>query len=400
MQHRNVAEIRHLVRENLRLNSEVLQVSRKALQVSNQLLQVSYKISERLDRVETELRAQTHAMDTTNRVLSEIAQTLQNPRAVEAAERARIAANNIAEAQSMSESRAKRLLDEAFDLLTESLEIHPFDHKANFDLAWLYQFYKHDLAQAEAFYDTAVLRALKKDAPFAVFALRHLAEVRSQRGDVKGALEALQEAREVKNTEQVSIELGRCLVRDGQDEHALGLLSGVLGRSTDYFEVLLLDPIIGQSPTVLRMLEDRLQDVKDRLLQDMLRYFEPDYTQPVYTWYRHKLFGGEADSKVHGSELDRTDLDDLKETLWANADRALAGITYKDLVENRGTHFDELKRINRDARLDVIEHACEDGRVHTFYSHGVGRKELLRVQYAVENPFSDIERVPSRQVTA
>ena len=232
--------------------SDIAYSVRQGTQLNAELLNVNYRISDNLDEIARYTYENHQQIRKTNEILNEILATLKNPNSTAASEKARIAAQNIAEAKQMSEKRAKRLLDEALELLVESVSISPFDYKAHFDLGWLYSFYMNDLKNAEKAFDNAVLRSIQKDPSFAVFSLRHLADTRQMLGDNSGALEAIEEAVELRSGDvyQTRLEYGQHLIHSAKEKKAASEIENLIGDNNSYFDIAITDPILSSCELV------------------------------------------------------------------------------------------------------------------------------------------------------
>ena len=182
------------VRQDLQRTQQVFEVG--ISQINATLVDTNGAIRDGFQQIAQGVTRQIELHQKSYDVLQGILGTLQTPRATEAAEWARLAADNMRQALQMSnESRSKRLLDEAVELLEKSLEIHGFDAKAHFDYAWLCRNYLNQAEDARKHFDTAALRAMGHEKQFAVFALRNAASVCHELGDHTAAVEATTEAR-------------------------------------------------------------------------------------------------------------------------------------------------------------------------------------------------------------
>jgi hypothetical protein len=82
-------------------------------------------------------------------------------------------------------------IQSAQDLLKCAIEKNPKNYQARFDLAWLALFYLYDYDSAEYHFLLAAQTAQKNNHLFALFAQRHLAKARYEKGDYQGAESAM-----------------------------------------------------------------------------------------------------------------------------------------------------------------------------------------------------------------
>jgi len=320
---------------------------RLGLEYNAQILETNYRISTQLDDISQTAYEQCKEIRNTNRILEEILSTLKSPKAVEAAEKARMASQNIAEAKDMNQERAKRLLDEAHDLLVKSIEISPFDYKAHFDLGYLYSFYHNDLESAENSFDTAVLRSLKKDRGFAVYALRHLADTRKNQGKYPEATEALEEAYELNAGDmyQTRFEYAQSLVLNKEEtkaeDHVLSLVSG----NNEYFDNCAVDPILLKISSLRKKLEhlyDSRFEQNSKNLKSACSWWENKF----FHMKIKKIFGRTGYKNFKVTEPEQKDL----QTKISNSiDKDLIQFSYKELRDES-----KLDKVKEDAK-DVWE---------------------------------------------
>lgn len=195
-------------------------------------------LNDGINAIISEISIQNETLSESKKILSDILDGIKNPRAVEASEKARQAANNMSDACHLGDSdRSGRLFDEAIDLLKQSIEINDYDYKAHFDMGWLCFYYLNDPKKAEYHYDTAVLRSIRKDVGFATFSLRHLAETRIILQDYNGALKAISEACELSNNSnnECLYEFIKILFLNNNDEDANKHFRILIQRNGAYF---------------------------------------------------------------------------------------------------------------------------------------------------------------------
>ena len=190
-----------------------------------------------------EIVAQRNTLENSNQLLGEMLESIKNPRAVEAAEKARQAHTNILDAKNLSKDRAKRLLDEAVSLLDESVKINSYDYKAHFDLGWLYSFYLNDLKKAEDHFDTAVLISISHDKDFAIYALRFLADTYKLLRSADRALASINEALELDEEQSLDTqyEQVKYLINTGKTTQAVEILEQIIKEDAIYYTQTLLD---------------------------------------------------------------------------------------------------------------------------------------------------------------
>jgi tetratricopeptide (TPR) repeat protein len=251
--------------------SDIATATWQGARLNSEILNINYKINGNLEEIAKYAYENHNAIRNTNEILSQILDTLKNPTAVSASEKARIASQNIVEAKSMKEERACKLLDEAIEYLEEAISISPVDYKAHFDLGWVYSFYKEDLNKAEQCFDNAVLRSIQKDKGFAVFALRHLADTRQMLGSRDAALEAIEEAVELQAGDvlQTKIEYAQHLINSEDHDKAKSVIKDVIQSYEQAFDVVYTDPIISGSKIISSALEDALQKQKEAVKESL-----------------------------------------------------------------------------------------------------------------------------------
>lgn len=199
-------------------------------------------------------------------VLQEILGTLQNPRAAEAGEWARLAADNMRQALQMTnESRSKRLLDEAVELLEKALQIHDFDAKAHFDYAWLCRNYLKRPEEAKRHFDTAALRAMGHEKQFAVFALRNLASVCHDLGEHDAALEAITEAQGLLESphSQLQLECARALLACGRVDDCTEMLRSEISKEPIQYELIVGMTDLSSADPVASLLNDLFEAAQE-----------------------------------------------------------------------------------------------------------------------------------------
>ena len=82
-------------------------------------------------------------------------------------------------------------IQSAQHLLQRAIQKNPKNYQAQFDLAWLALFYLHDYDCAEQHFLLVAQNAQKSNHLFALFAQRHLAKARYEKGDYQGAESAM-----------------------------------------------------------------------------------------------------------------------------------------------------------------------------------------------------------------
>ena len=215
-----------------------------------------------------ELVRQNGYLTESNQLLKELLQSIQNPKAIEAAEMANQARTNIQDAKELSKDRADRLLSEAMSLLDESISINDYDYRAHFDLGWLYAFYKNDLEKAQYHFDTSVLRSIKRDKHFAALALRHLADSQWLQKKTDEAITSIEEAEDLENSDNL----------ETRYEHVRYLVSNNDGgnASTKLIDIIKSNPVYyvqARSDGVL-VGDDQVTSALDGLKNEKLRFLE------------------------------------------------------------------------------------------------------------------------------
>ncbi|MES9905314.1 MAG: hypothetical protein ABW168_21890 [Sedimenticola sp.] len=207
-----------------------------------------------------EMLTQRRVLEDSQQILKEMLDAIQNPNAIEASEKAKQGSSNIIDAKDLSKDRADRLLSEAVELLKESIGINDYDYKAHFDLAWLYSFYLNDLEKAEYHFDTATLRSINKDKKFAAYSLRHLADTRKLLGRIDGALDAITEAEDLENGEnlETKYEHARYLVALNKDDEAVEKLKDIVEKNPVYYVQIENEPEFTNKSKISMMLNELL----------------------------------------------------------------------------------------------------------------------------------------------
>lgn len=253
------------IRQQLQSTEQTFKVG--VAQINAALDDVNSSIRNGLEAVAEGVTRQIELHQQSYNVLQDILGTLKTPRATEAGEWARLAADNMRQALNMTnESRSKRLLDEAVELLEKALEIHDFDAKAHFDYAWLCRNYLNRPEAARKHFDTAALRAMGHEKCFAVFALRSAASVCHDLGDHAAALEAIEEARTLSEepSSRLELEYAKCLIASGQIANAIDILRPAIARDPiQYYQVLVQDDLSSDSG-VLNLLSNLNEDELER----------------------------------------------------------------------------------------------------------------------------------------
>ena len=250
----------------------------ESLKINAKILNINYQISNTLDSIAELTFNNYQQVKKTNDILKEILETLKNPNAIVANEKARLASQNIIDAKSLSEERSAKLLDESLKFLEEAISINPVDYKAHFELGWLYSFYKNDFIKAEECFDNAVIRSLNNDKVFAVFALRHLADTRQNLGLSKKALIAIQEAVDLNTGDifQTNFEYIQHLVKDGNVSEAKKIIISIIDSDPKIFQIAITDPVLRESDSLIKSIES-MKENKIKKLETSINKVINDY---------------------------------------------------------------------------------------------------------------------------
>ena len=287
-----------------------------------------------IQSMSNELLQQKKILENSNSVLNEILESIKNPRAIEAKEKANQASENIKDALSLEKSRAERLLDEAITLLEESIKINDYDFKAHFDLGWLYSFYKNDYEKAEYHFDTSVLRSISNDKKFAAFSLRHLADTKYHSGNIEGAIKAVAEAEKIEENKnlETTFEYARYLVEAGKDNVASIKIESIIKQNPIHFALTEKEIDVNNHPSIQTCLKNLTEKKRNK----------------------HKSTVKNKNSRLKNKYHDALDIEDIKNYLETKKNefyKRIINANYFQLAsytENTFNVKDKKWRTNRD----------------------------------------------------
>ncbi len=255
-------EIRHVIYEGFRESLQLQLDAQVTTEAGFQQLQSTFQdvggaISDGFDRLCSGLEDQLAEHRKSYELLQEVLGTLKNPRATEAAECSRQAADNIRLAiGTRRKDRVERLLNEAVELLEKALEISDFDAKSHFDYAWLCRNYLDKPREAMEHFDTSALRAMAHEKRFAAFALRNFSAVAASLGEPEKSIEALEEAVGLFSEPPaiIRIELARYALAADREELAVSVLRDLISSDSLAFSLAQADPDLAASESVSSLL--------------------------------------------------------------------------------------------------------------------------------------------------
>ncbi len=175
------------------------------------------------------------------------------------------ASKQLAESLGMNAAAAQQRLLLAEHMLKDALHVNYYDYRARFELGWMYQFLCGRLTDAEFHFNLAAHQAQKQDPEFAVFILRHLADVRYGLKNVSGAIESMLQVLHGQQQPDVEYryELARYLAAAGDVNAATQHLAQIVACSPIYYVQAQVEPDFVQQEAVSVMLRDlRVTHVK------------------------------------------------------------------------------------------------------------------------------------------
>lgn len=152
-------------------------------------------------------------------------------------------------------------------LLKNALEVNNDNHRAHFELGWVYLFMLGKLPEAAFHFGQAAHLAQAVDPTFAAFALRHQADAYYGMQDAGNALEAATAA--LRNTQQPDLEnlyeCSRYLAAAGDDEAAARKLIQVVEHSPIYYVQAQVEPDFSAADEIRYVLRDLRTDKVKRI---------------------------------------------------------------------------------------------------------------------------------------
>lgn len=143
-------------------------------------------------------------------------------------------------------------------MLKDALNVNYHDYRARFELGWMYLFLCGRLQEAEFHFNLAASQAQVRDPSFAVFVLRHLADVRYGLRDFGGAVEAALHVLHLHPSPDVEYryELSRYMAAAGETNSATQQLAHIVAGSPIYYVQAQAEPDFAQQPEITGMLRD------------------------------------------------------------------------------------------------------------------------------------------------
>lgn len=329
IQNQSLSNIEQYIQFGIVSNAKNLQ------SINKNLSNINLNISLGFENIANNLRKTTDLLNNSNLILKGILEALITPETTKAKEKARLANQNIKDALNLRSDRAKILLDEAEDLLKESIKISPFDFRAHFDLGYLYSFYRRNFKKAEKNFNNAVLRSLSKDSNFATYSLRHLADARKHLGNLDSALSAIQEAYEINGSDyQIQFEYVQYLILNNLIDKANDLVCDLVGKNPNYFDISLTDPIIATENEILNNLfalrNEKIENSTNSLIE---KYQENWNNKYVHTTLKN-LFG-KIKKDYSNIKLNDTDKYQIESFITREIEEKVNELTYNDLHHNK-----------------------------------------------------------------
>ncbi|MBU0656572.1 MAG: hypothetical protein KJ914_15735 [Gammaproteobacteria bacterium] len=178
-------------------------------------------------------------------------------------EREDFASKKLAESLDFQGSDADKQVLVAECLLKNSLEVNSQNHRAHFELGWIYLFMLGKLPQAAFHFGQAAQLAQGSDPAFAAFALRHLADTHYGLHDPGNAVEASLAALGcAQQTDMENLyECARYLAVAGDSGAAVRRLVQVVARSPVYYVQAQVEPDFGNTDEISGVLQD-LRSIK------------------------------------------------------------------------------------------------------------------------------------------
>jgi len=173
-----VSNALYLQNEQMRdVNNHVANIY-KGVDISNKLLST---IS---DDLKTSIRKLGNIED----LLSNIYEAISTPRSTESQELSRLARKNFETSMLLKGDRAKDLIESAIDLYTQSIEIHPQNYVAQFDLGWIQYNINENTELAQHHFSKAISASIVSNREFAILAIRNLGQLLSRDNCLEEAL--------------------------------------------------------------------------------------------------------------------------------------------------------------------------------------------------------------------
>ena len=249
------------------LSDVTIECTKQTLKALDWLNDTNDRMLERLNEIKRNSDKNLEKLDSVIDRLDEMLHALRNPASIRAAERARQAAKNLANARQLQPERAKRLVTEAREILMVAVEDNPLDYKALFDLGWIELFFTEDFSRAVDWFERSVDHSLVEAQEFAAYSLRHCAEAQRLKKDYSGAVASLEAAiklptgyRQIANIELVEV----LVERDGLDQVAQRIVK-LVETDSAYFELLAGSQRLAQrkgfGEILKKLLDDKLKHI-------------------------------------------------------------------------------------------------------------------------------------------
>ncbi len=163
---------------------------------------------------------------------------------------------------------AQQQLVLAEQMLKHALEVNTHNHRAHFELGWIYLFMLDKLPEAVFHFRQAAQLSQDTDPAFSTFALRHLADAYYGMQDAGNAVETAFAA--LKQSPKPDLEnlyeCSRYLATSGDNEAAAHQLAKVVGRSPLYYVQAQVEPDFANTPEIGSVLRD-LRSIKVNRIQ-------------------------------------------------------------------------------------------------------------------------------------
>lgn len=168
------------------------------------------------------------------------------------------ASKKLSESLVVCSSDAQQHLLLAEHMLKDALRVNYYDYRARFELGWMYQFLCGRLQDAEFHFNLAANQAQSRDPSFAMFILRHLADVRYGLQNFGGAVEASLHVLHMHPNPDTEYryELSRYMAAAGEINAAARQLAKIVACSPIYYVQAQAEPDFAQQLEITGMLRD------------------------------------------------------------------------------------------------------------------------------------------------
>ena len=316
------------------------------IKLSQEMNSSLYQIKGGIDRIQhySELISKgvsevCNQLSSTNELLKEILDVISNPSATSSLEKNNLARKTISQSKKLNKEQAKRLIDEAYQLLEASIELCSLNYRAYLDKGWIESFCYNDLKTAVISFEDCVMRSIGEDNSTCCQALRYLADTYQVLGKYSDAVSSIRKALELNSGDryQLFLELVQYLIMAGEKDIAKKEMLFIINENPEAFAYFATDAFILGDKDASCWLNEIEKEYKTKIFQSTATEFQPthDYDLSLESTIHTKITNSEKDKFISLSTY-KKDLFDkfFRERLSQNLDD-MDYISIRELSDNR-----------------------------------------------------------------